>query len=116
MPEHKQESGRRTRRYFDEQFKRHAVELTMQGVKTVTAVAAELGLTRSVLERWKARYAPPPGGGGGGAPTRGIAQLEDENRRLRDELARMQQREEVLKKSLGILSEPPVRGMPGSKR
>jgi hypothetical protein len=39
-----------------------------------------------------------------------------EIRQLRAELSRMREREIVLKKSLGILSETPESGMPGSKR
>ena len=45
--------------------------------------------------------------------------LEDavqENARLRAELIRMRERESVLKKSLGILSETPESGMPRLKR
>jgi hypothetical protein len=45
-----------------------------------------------------------------------VEQLEAENRRLREENARLLEQREVLKKSLGILSEPPPRGMPGSPR
>jgi hypothetical protein len=47
---------------------------------------------------------------------RSLEQLEAENRRLREENAKLLEQREVLKKSLGILSEPPPRGMPGSHR
>ena len=49
-------------------------------------------------------------------PVRSVEQLEAENRRLREENAKLLEQREVLKKSLGILSEPPPRGMPGSNR
>jgi len=106
-------AGAQTRRRYDEQFKKHAVELTLQAGRTVPAVAVELGLNENMLYRWRRRYAPPPGGGGGAART--VAELEAEVRRLRAEVVRMQQREHILKKSLGILSEPPESGMPGSR-
>ena len=45
-----------------------------------------------------------------------VEQLEAEIRRLRAENAKLLEQREVLKKSLGILSEVPPRGMPGSQR
>jgi len=42
--------------------------------------------------------------------------LEAENRRLRAENAKLLEQREVLKKSLGILSEVPPSGMPGSNK
>jgi transposase len=39
-----------------------------------------------------------------------------ENQRLREENAKLLEQREVLKKSLGILSELPPRGMPKSSR
>jgi transposase-like protein len=54
--------------------------------------------------------------GQGAREARSLAELEAENARLRDENAKLLEQREVLKKSLGILSEMPPRGMPGSKR
>ena len=45
-----------------------------------------------------------------------LEELEAENRRLRAENAKLLEQREVLKKSLGILSEAPPRGMPESNR
>ena len=45
-----------------------------------------------------------------------MPELEAEIRRLREENAKLLEQREVLKKSLGILSEPPPRGMPASPR
>ena len=45
-----------------------------------------------------------------------LEELEAENRRLRQENAKLLEQREVLKKSLGILSEVPPRGMPESNR
>jgi hypothetical protein len=49
-------------------------------------------------------------------PGRSVAELEAEIRRLRAENAKLLEQREVLKKSLGILSEVPPRGMPESNR
>ena len=52
----------------------------------------------------------------GRKPRRSVEELEAENRHLRAENAKLLEQREVLKKSLGILSEVPPRGMPGSNR
>jgi transposase len=99
---------------YDEDFKRHAVDLTLQSGRTTRQVAAELGIKDTLLYDWRRKYAPRPG-----AATGAPQNLEDATKeiaRLRSELVRMQERENVLKKSLGILSETPGSGMPKSKR
>jgi len=106
--------GGRTRRQFDEAYKRHAVDLTLQGGRSVRAIAKELGVTDSMLHEWRRLYAPRPGVDGGAPAT--LESAQQEIARLRGELVRMHERETVLKKSLGILSEAPRSGMPESRR
>ena len=108
------EGGYKSRRQYDENFKRHAVDLTLKGDRSVRQVADELGVNETMLYDWRRKYAPRPG-----AHTGTPENLEDATKeiaRLRSELVRMQERENVLKKSLGILSETPESGMPRSKR
>ena len=102
--------GRRPRRYYDENYKRQAVELTLRGDRSVVAVARELEISDSLLHTWRQTYAPRPGVTAGVPQT--LEEKDAEIRRLREELVRMQEREMVLKKSLGILSETPGSGMP----
>jgi transposase len=106
----------RTRRTFDETYKRNAVQLTFQGGRTIERIAEELGICSSLLRAWRRQYAPTPQGAssvkGGMTPE----QKDEEIIRLRAENARLREREIILKKSLGILSEAPERGMPGSRR
>ena len=46
-------SGATPRRKFDETYKRHAVELTLQGDRTVKTVAKDLGLPAWQLYDWR---------------------------------------------------------------
>jgi transposase len=109
-------NARIIRRHHDETFKRHAVELTLSATRTVKVVAQELGIPQSVLYRWRKLYAPQASGGKGTDGVRTLEQAEAENRQLRAEVVRMREREVVLKKSLGILSETPESGMPRLKQ
>jgi len=71
-------------------------------------VARGLGLSDTTLKTWKADYLSQP-------DNRGLLnqQLEIENQRLRRELERVSTQRDILKKSLGILSEePPQKDMP----
>ena len=108
-----EKGGYKPRRQHDENFKRHAVDLTLKGDRTIRQVAAELGLKEAILYDWRRKYAPRPGVQTGTPKTLDDAAKEIE--RLRAELVRMQERENVLKKSLGILSETPGSGMPRSR-
>ena len=106
--------GYKPRRRYDEDFKRHAVELTLQGTRSMRQVADELGIHESMLHEWRRKFAPRPGAYTG--TPQNLDEATKEIARLRGELVRMQEREVVLKKSLGILSETPERGMPRSTR
>ena len=107
-------STSRPRRHYEEDYKRHAVALTLQGQRTTKAIAQELGINESLLYGWRQQYAPRPGHEGGQPQT--LEQAQQEVARLRGEVVRLQEREVILKKSLGILSEPPASGSPKSKR
>jgi len=114
VTESKGRPAQEPRRQYDETFKRHAVDLTLQGQRPVTEIARELGVAGSRVYAWRRKYAPPPAGSG--QRPRTLEEAEEEIRGLRAENLRLQERELVLKKSLGILSETPGRGLPGSKR
>ena len=84
--------------------------------RSAARVAAELGIRAPLLYRWarQLRVAAEHGG----YPKREepkLAALHAEIRRLTEENAKLLEQREVLKKSLGILSEPPPRGMPKLK-
>ena len=100
---------KKTRKKFDKAFKRRAVELWLNSGRTATEVAAELGIDAQRLSAWRQRFAPlPPGGEGGSGAKRTTEQLEAENTSLRRDNEYLRQQRDILKKTLGILSEAPT--------
>ena len=89
------------RRKFTEQYRQDAVELWRKSGRS----AAEL------LYVWGNRTRPPGAGASAGSPE----ELASENATLREEVERLREQRDILKKSLGILCEPPLRGLPRSK-
>ena len=77
-------------------------------------LAVELEVSAWSLYQWRKLYGPAVRGTGSVPQT--LAEKDAEIRQLRAEVVRMRERELVLKKSLGILSETPESGMPKSKR
>jgi transposase-like protein len=89
------------RRKFDETFKREAVNNWISSGKAAAVIAQELGLKVERLYSWRKLFAPAPAGGRAGAGDI-QSQLDvalAENRHLREQ-------RDILKKTLGILSEP----------
>ena len=105
----------RSKARYSAQYKQEALELWRASGRSAAKVAAELGIRPPLLYRW-ARTERAPDPQTGRRPRRSVEELEAENRHLRAENAKLLEQREVLKKSLGILSEVPPRGMPGSNR
>jgi transposase len=102
--------------HYSPEYKEQALELWRNSGRSAAKVAAELGIRPPLLYRW-ARLERVGGQKKPGAkPVSGREGLEAENRRLREENAKLLEQREVLKKSLGILCEQPPRGMPGSSK
>jgi transposase-like protein len=107
-----------TRRQFDETFKREAVNNWLTSGKSAAVVAQELGLKPKHLYAWRKGFAPADAGGRAaagakpGSPKDLQEQLDNalrENRHLREQ-------RDILKKTLGILSEPSTNAMTGLMR
>ena len=86
-----------TKRY-DEAFKEQAVENWIRTGKPGTQIATELGISYPSLKEWKRRYY------GDATPQRD--DLAAENRALKAELARVREQRDILKKTVGIFTEP----------
>jgi transposase-like protein len=101
-------SPRKYKRY-DEAFKRQAVEHWLLSGKSARIVAVELGINVQSLHQWKQQFKALPAGQVAGT----LEALQAENRRLQKELRRVAQQRDILKKTLGIISEPSESGLNG---
>ena len=106
----KADAQKKARKHYDEDFKRRVLENWNTSGKPAEQVAREFGVSTFNLYSWRSK-APPQGPHGG----LGAGALAAENARLKQELARVTEQRDILKKSLGILCEPPRRSMPTSK-
>jgi transposase len=87
------------RRKFDSTFKQDAVALWLNSGKPAREVGEELGISGKQLYLWRKQYAPA-------TPAQQVS-LESELAALRRDNARLRQQRDILKKTLGILSEAP---------
>jgi transposase len=106
----------RVKTSYSDQYKREALELWRNSGRSAAKVAAELGIRPPLLYRWARLEREPEAAKSSPKAKRTLEELEAEIRRLRAENAKLLEQREVLKKSLGILSEVPHRGMPKSNR
>jgi transposase-like protein len=106
----------RIQKKYDAEFRQNAVDMLLTSGKTLKGLSRELGVSDVTLRIWKRAYVKEmeglgdrsPGGVGGATP----GDLVDEIRRLHKELDRMTRQRDILKKAMGILSEPSPGGMP----
>ena len=106
----------RDRASYTDEYKQQALELWRASGRSAAKVAAELGIRPPLLYRWARTERRPAISPSGPKRLRSVEELEAEIRRLRAENTKLLEQREVLKKSLGILSEVPPSGMPESRR
>jgi transposase len=97
------------RRSFTEEFKREAVWLAIER-SNVSAVARDLGIHESVLNRWKRQLqqeGQQPGLGKRPFPGNGNPR-DEEMAKLQRELARVKEENAILKKAVGIFTSRPA--------
>jgi len=108
----------KTRRKFDETFKREAVQNWLSSGKSAQVVAQELGLRANRLYAWKNLFAPAAAGGraAAGAKPGSLADLQGQLDAALRENRHLREQRDILKKTLCILSEPSPSAMSGSTR
>ena len=110
------QASAKVRRKFDETFKREAVQNWLSSGKSAEVIAEELGLKANLLYTWKKRFAPADAGGraAAGAKPGSLADLQAQLEAARRENRHLREQWDILKKTLGILSEPSSNATNGS--
>ena len=108
----------KTRRKFDETFKREAVQNWLNSGKSAEVIAQELGLRANRLYAWKKCFAPADAGGraAAGAKPGPPADLQSQLNTALREMRHLREQRDILKKTLAILSEPSPNAMNGFTR
>jgi transposase len=95
----------KVRRRFDRAFKEGAVRLIVEDGQTLAGTARDLGITETMLTRWRKEYLADekqafPGKGR-------LKPDEEEIRRLKRRVADLEMERDILKKALVIFSKHP---------
>jgi transposase len=96
---------------YTEAFRRDSVAAWRQSGQSVPKYAPQIGIHETTLYAW-IREEDRPHGGGAKTPA-DVDSLQAENRQLRAECERLRTQRDILKKTLGILSEPAVSATKG---
>jgi len=93
--------GKRGPKAYSEDFRREAVRLLRESGRTPPEIAAELGISADTMRVWERQF-------GAAEITKGrgkVLALEEENRRLRRENARLLEEREILKKATAFFAK-----------
>jgi transposase len=90
---------------YDRQFKIDAVRMVTEGGRKMAEVARELGLGHNQLARWKKELEEEGKEAFPGSGHQSTA--EEELKRVKRELARVEEERDILKKALAVFSRRP---------
>jgi transposase len=95
---------------YDEEFQKDAVEMLINGDRSIRKLARELGVSPQTLRNWKDVYLGKKARQSG-KEIADVKQTYEELKKLRVENVTLKRQRDILKKALSILSEPPAGGM-----
>ncbi len=84
---------------YDEEFQRRAVDYQIQNRKSVRQAAIDLGISEHSIRNWKKKFLSESESPQGRT-------LEEENERMKAEIAELKEEREILKKSVAIFLKP----------
>jgi transposase len=103
-------------RKYDENFKREAVRHWLASGKPAGTIARELGINPNLLYKWRPGFAPASGPGAAVPPPATLAGVQAQLAAALRENQHLREQRDILKKTLGILSEPPPSAINGSRK
>ncbi len=95
------------RRKYSENFKRDAVLLSYNSDKTVKEISNDRGIHRYLLDRWHEEFEELGEKAFPGNGLRKLSPLEEENLRLKRQLADVTEERDILKKAVHTFSKKP---------
>ena len=95
------------KRQYTKEFKKEAVEYSLSSGKKVEEVSRDLGISPHNLTRWRKQYRKDGELAFPGHGRENLTPQEEEERRLKKELADIQQERDILKVALAIFSKKP---------
>jgi transposase len=94
---------KRTYRTFDKDFKTNAVKLVLEGSRSMTKIANEIGISPNTLTNWKKEFLKDKENS---FPGKGYQKPDDaELTKLRRQLARVTQERDILKKAIAVFTK-----------
>ncbi len=104
MKTEQEQSYRDGRGRYTQEFQRSVVDHLLSSGKSVRQVAEEFGVNQWTLKEWKRKYGAEARAPDAPMPATPEA-MKQEIEQLRKELARVRLQRDILKKTMGILSE-----------
>lgn len=104
MNQEQHPQGGRVRKRYTEEFKRSVIDQWVSSGKTAAEIAQEFGVNFWNLRDWKRQYGSWIGPVDAPVP-KSPEEMSREIQQLRRELARVTMQRDILKKTMGILSE-----------
>jgi transposase len=95
-------SGLGQKKTYSDEFRRQAVRLVTDEKYSFKAAAAAVNVCEQSLRAWHAKFVPQPAPCGEDAT---LAELRDENKRLRKQLQRAELEREILKKATAYFAK-----------
>lgn len=105
--------GIKTRKKYDADFKRNAVELVLSGQRSCRSVERDLAIPQGVLSRWIREYREDPNNSfpGIGKRKAAVVTIDPSLLSLKQEIEELRLERDILKKALAIVSRDPVKNM-----
>lgn len=88
---------------YNQEFKESAIKLCLDSDKSISSIANDLGLNKGTLSLWVSNYKKI--NNIKSAKVLSQESLEDENKRLKKELAVLKQEKEILKKAAAYFAK-----------
>ncbi len=95
------------RRVYDADFKRNAVRLSEESDISISQLAKDLGISRSILYSWRSAFKAKGELAFPGHGKEGLSQEEKKIRELEKRLRDAEQERDILKKAVAIFSKAP---------